>query len=483
VHTAAGDCRKNCQWEVPQLTGNTEEPTISPDSTEELVRIGSHPPVLRLAFAVGVLVLGGFGMWGLGQLYRAPETAEPPSPVLRATAMRMEPQDFQTTLRGFGTARSRVRLDIRPEVAGRVETLHPRLDAGLVVPRGDVLFTIEKSDYEARLAEAEAEVLRLQAEQEKLRRERENDQRRMEVAKQQLVLAQREYDRIAKLFEEGGTESQARLDQARISLLQREDAVVTIENNLALYDSRLMANDAQQRTAIARRDTASKDLERTTVVAPFDGRIAMRDLEVGKFVSAGQTVLTLANDEDIEIPVSLESSEVSRWLDVAINPTNLHWFGDFADAAVRVRWVEQPQGSLHSGRLHRVQSYNPETRTFEFVIRVDPGSSSDSSADAPFFPLTDGMFCIVEIPGRVAHDVYVVPRQAVDSRGDVLAVRDGRLVSLPVQVIRKQDDVALIASGLEPGEIVILSRPPSTLDGTRVEPILVSSEQQEDRAL
>jgi len=138
---------------------------------------------------------------------------------------------------------------------------------------------------------------------------------------------------------------------------------------------------------------------------------------------------------------------------------------------------------LHNGRLLCVKCYNPETRTFEFVIRVDPGSSSDSSADAPFFPLTDGMFCIVEIPGRVAHDVYVVPRQAVDSRGDVLAVRDGRLVSLPVQVIRKQDDVALIASGLEPGEIVILSRPPSTLDGTRVEPILVSSEQQEDRAL
>src|SRR5690606_41109441 len=125
VHTAAGDCRKNCQWEVPQLTGNTEEPTISPDSTEELVRIGSHPPVLRLAFAVGVLVLGGFGMWGLGQLYRAPETAEPPSPLLRATAMRTEPQELRTTLRGSGTAPSRARPDIRPEGAGRRGSVAP----------------------------------------------------------------------------------------------------------------------------------------------------------------------------------------------------------------------------------------------------------------------------------------------------------------------------------------------------------------------
>jgi RND family efflux transporter MFP subunit len=425
---------------------------------------------------MGALGLGLVAMLGLGLLYDEPEVSTPPAPILRAPAIQVYPEDFQTILRGLGTARARVILDVRPEIGGRVESLHPRLETGMVVPAGDVLFTIEQEDFKARLAEAEAEVLRLEAQLNGLRREEENDRRRLAVQIEQRDLAEKEFERISSLFRDGGAESQARLDQARGNALQREDAVVALENSLALYESRIQIANAQLMTANARRSTAQRDLERTQVRAPFDGRIAMKDLEAGKYVAAGQTVLQLANDADLEIPVSLESAEVSRWLDVEANPMDIHWFGAMDDHLVKVRWVEQPEGLSYVGTLERVETYDPRTRTFVFIVKVNRETQSRGGDSSPQFPLTDGMFCEVEVPGRMAEDVYVVPREAVDSQGNLLVVRDGKLKTVAVEIARKQDKVALIRSGLEPGETVIISRPPNVLDGTTVEATLVPFE-------
>jgi len=424
--------------------------------------------------AAGVLVIGALIMLGLAMLYQSPEVVEPPAPVLRAPVIEVYPEDFQTLIRGYGTARSRVSLEVRPQVGGRVDSLHPRLEVGLLVPRGDVLFRIEQADYESRAAEARAEALRLEAELEHLVREEENDRRRLAVATSQRDMAEREFERISRLHRDGGAESQARVDQAQASLLQREDAVVALENNLALYESRTMAAQAQLSTARSLEATARRDLERTEVRAPFDARVAMKDVEVGKFVSAGQTVLRLADDSVIEIPVHLESNEVSRWLDFVADPLDTHWFRVLEDHPVSIRWAQQPDSPAHLGSLDRVESYDPDTRTFAFVVRVDSPSADNGLDGAAAFPLTAGMFCHLEIPGRTARSVYVIPREAVDSRGNVLVVREGRLHTVPVEVARKQDNVALISGGLEPGEHVIISRPPNVLDGTRVETSLVS---------
>jgi multidrug efflux pump subunit AcrA (membrane-fusion protein) len=186
----------------------------------------------------------------------------------------------------------------------------------------------------------------------------------------------------------------------------------------------------------------------------------MKDLDVGKYVAAGQTVLQLANDADLEIPISLESAEVSQWLNVQANPLDIHWFGSMSDHLVRVHWAEQPEDLSYVGTLDRVETYDPQTRTFVFIVKVNSETQSKGGGTAPRFPLTDGMFCEVEVPGRLAENVYVVPREAVDSQGNLLVVRDGKLKTVAVDIARKQDKVALIRSGLEPGEIVMFSMAP-----------------------
>ncbi len=61
-----------------------------------------------------------------------------------------------------------------------------------------------------------------------------------------------------------------------------------------------------------------------------------------------------------------------------------------------------------SGHLDRVVRFDSRTRMLAVAIALD-GSQSSS------FPLVEGMFCRVTIPGRILEQVFVVPREAPSS--------------------------------------------------------------------
>jgi hypothetical protein len=108
------------------------------------------------------------------------------------------------------------------------------------------------------------------------------------------------------------------------------------------------------------------------------------------------------------------------------------------------------------GRLHRVVEYDPKTRSLTVAVRVsqnEPGGGEETIQ-----PLVEGMFCSVEIPGRHLQGVFRLPREAVSFENTVYAVRNNRLQTLEVEVVRTQGLFAYVGSGLEAGERVITTR-------------------------
>jgi multidrug efflux pump subunit AcrA (membrane-fusion protein) len=286
-------------------------------------------------------------------------------------------------------------------------------------------------------------------------------------------LAQRDFDRVGTLVKSGGAECEARLDQVSATVTQRKDQVVSLERALALYPTRRGMLEARLKSARARVDLAAANIERTTVRAPYDARIVTKSIELQQRVAPGMEALLLADDSVLEIPVSLDGFEVSRWLDVERDPADPHWVGKFANHPVRVEWSEDKSEHPYEGRLDRIESYNSDTRTFHVVVAID-ATHFDPNASAPF-PLTDGMFCEVAIPGRLAENVIPVPRDAVDSSSTVLVSEDGKLRTRPVEIVRYQQDVALIALGIEDKAIVLTSRPPRVIDGMNLEVSLLDA--------
>lgn len=84
------------------------------------------------------------------------------------------------------------------------------------------------------------------------------------------------------------------------------------------------------------------------------------------------------------------------------------------------------------------------------------------------FPLVEGMFCRVTIPGRILEQVFVVPREAVSFTSTVYVVRDGRLQTRKVTVAREEGDMAVITGGLVSGDVVIVTRLENPLENALV---------------
>ncbi len=187
------------------------------------------------------------------------QTGPPPAPVelARAVEARLAPL-AQTP----GTVISTHDSLIAAVAAGKVDWV---ADVGAAVVKGDVIAKLDPADARLSRDEARANVKRLKARAD------------YEVS-------------LVKRFEDLGEESgepEASLDQMRAT---RDQALQEVES---------------ARVALRR---AEAILERMTVRAPFAGRVAAREIDVGEFATIGAAVVRLVDTQNIEVSVQAPSS-------------------------------------------------------------------------------------------------------------------------------------------------------------------------------
>ncbi len=190
------------------------------------------------------------------------------------------------------------------------------------------------------------------------------------------------------------------------------------------------------------------------VLAPFDGRITQRNIDVGSLVIAGGAAgsLPLFRIEAID-PIRV-FVQVPQAFAPSVND------GEAATVSVR----ELP-GRVFDGRVTRTAgTLDPALRTLNVEIDIPN----------PEGALLGGMYSAVKIAVTVAHRVVCVPSSAVmtDAHGVHVATVDGTGRVHLVEVVRGLDngrDIDLI-EGLVGGEQIIASPGGDVVDGARVEP-------------
>lgn len=426
----------------------------------------------RVFLILFILALGVGIKKGLEALKKPPQTRPREEAVLHAPAMQVRFESVRTRLIGFGTVRAARRAPIGVEVAGRIVSVNPTLQTGLTVARDEELFLIDPRAYQASLDQAEADVAALQSERARLKQQEKNDERHLEVVRRIFELAKRDYERFRKLVEEEKVEARSRFEAVEQLYRQREEQLVVLEDVLALYPIQIRQTDSRLVAARARAEQARLNLEKTRVTAPFAGRIDMENVELGQMVAPGAPLLTLVDDASLEIAVPIEGDEMARWLDLAPSAENPHWFDRLSSATaglLTLRWTEDSDATIWNGRLDRVERFDPQTRTVTLVATdFTPASSNANGDQTRSIPLVEGMFCRVEIPGRMALNVARIPRSAVSQDETVYLVNTERLKSQPVEVVRYEGETALVSGGLKEGDVVLKTRPGNALDGVRV---------------
>ncbi len=387
-------------------------PEIQPKKTPSVV--------VRFVLCLLILTLGIGGFIILKKMKKSPPERPVAQAVLPVEVINVHPQNFPVTIYGYGDVKARTRVTLSAEVSGRVLRKAAHLLAGSVVNRGDILFEIDGKDYQLELETAKS---------------------RLAVLARDLAIAGAELKRVDTLRRKNRVGSISSVDKA-------ESAVNAIRNQIA-----------QVRKT---KDRAEIQLGRCLLRAPFTGRVGWTGVEADEYVTPGTKMITLIDDSTLEVKVPLDSRDASRWLRLRARKQtgDQHWFARPEPVSCEVIWSEDASVRA-TGTVDRIVSFDPKTRMIEVAVILEREKKTP-------VPLVDGMFSRVTIPGRVLHDVYIVPRQAVSFTGMVYVVTAGRLHSRKVEVVREETDIAVIDKGLAPGDVVITTRLEEPLDNTLV---------------
>ena len=191
--------------------------------------------------------------------------------------------------------------------------------------------------------------------------------------------------------------------------------------------------EAARNAAQAQRDLAAVQLERMTLRAPFDGRLASLGPERGEIAAPGVPVARVVDDRALVARVGLVEDEVVR--------------------ADEVTWQVRVGGRIHPARLdHLASAADPRTLTWEAELTVD--------ADLPA-----GVTAEVEIALPVPEASAAVPVQALRPDGLAVVV-DGAVELREAEVVTEQASLAWV-TGVVAGEQVVI-RGPELVDGMEV---------------
>lgn len=421
-------------------------------------------PVILLV-CVWILAAGIAAVLFSPKLKKPPQKKEVAEREIAVEAIEVTAGDYPVWITGFGEIRALNEVTIAPEISGRVTQLHPDLEIGEVIPADALLFAIDPTRYIATREEARAQVAARESVIARLKAQEKLDSARLAALDRNEELMQSQYQRLLNLYTNDNVGTKSAVESAEQSYNNALDQAAILRRSVELYPVQIREADSSLQSAEAMLSRVEYDVERCEIRVPFVARVKAVDVESGQVVSMGNPVLTLADDAVLEIQVPLDSRDAREWLKFEQQAsTSTAWFQRLKPAECVIRWTESRETHAWTGELHRVVRFEPETRTLSVAIRVTTEQALSGTPDA--LPLTEGMFCHVEIPGRPLENVFRVPRTAVSFENTVYAAVDNRLRTIPVSVARVDGDHAYIDSGLSEGDVVITTRLSAPLENS-----------------
>ena len=394
--------------------------------------------LISIVVSIIVLIVGILGMKMLASMKTPPAEAKNGERPLRVEAMQVKQEDIPVFITGYGEVKTFNVVPIAPEVTGKIVKIHSRLEAGEIIPKGEILFKIDPRDYMTVC---------------------KTGRDRLRILKRSQELAKKEYERVRVLFEKNSVGTQAGVEAAEKAMLSASDLTNQIAQVL---------------------ETAETNLERCEVRAPFNARVKSVSLEKGQYVTPGQNVVILADDSVLEIQVPLDSRDAREWLrfngEKADGKTA--WFASLEQVLCKIRWTENNNGQTWDGQLHRVVKFDQQTRTLTVAVRVYAETAVKKNPQS--LPLVEGMFCSVKIPGRTLNNVFRLPRQAVSFENTVHLAVDNRLKTVPVKVARMEGENVYVYGGLIAGDMIVTTRLIDPLENALLE--ITNNSQKEKQS-
>lgn len=308
----------------------------------------------------------------------------------------------------WGEVQAAQTLIVRPEIAGRLEWLHPDVAAGGLLRAGDVVARFDDRDLKLAVLQAKADIADIEA--------------RIQIERGQAAVGERELSRLSR-----------EITEAQKSLVRREPQMAQLEAELA--------------AARAVLEQAENALGRTRVVVPFDALVIEENVAPGTMLSAGMEAGTLVASGRFNVVLRVPA-------------TALDWLAlDGSQRVVLAQPGVWPKGATREGRVVRLGAGLSATgRMAEIIVEVeDPLALSPEHQGAPKLLL--GSFLEGRMEGRAVEGGAVLLDRAHLRDGDTVWVMapEDRLEIRQVEIVWRGGDNVLVTGGLAAGERVVVT--------------------------
>lgn len=298
---------------------------------------------VAVAVAVSAAAFSGCG----GEKQAAPQAT-------LVKSMQVIKRDTPLVYDYTGFVQAQQEMELKAQVSGQITGKY--FNGGETVQQGQVLYTIDPRTYRANLLQAQANLANARA---------------------ALANASVDAERYTKLYEQSAVSKQV-LDNA---IMARDQAQASVNAQEALLEN------------------AQIDMSETSVTAPFTGRIDTTALEVGNYVTDGQTTMaTISNTDPVFVEFSIAEPEYLKLANAAVERGEA--------APLENLSIVLADGSTYQlpGRItevNRALSNNTGTLTVKALF------------ENPNRVLLPGMFAHVQATAGTQQNALLIPQRAV----------------------------------------------------------------------
>lgn len=376
-----------------------------------------------------LIVLAGVTLTALMIVFREEPASTPVEErVIPVETMAVHSTDITFSIMSQGTVQPRTETMLVAEVSGRVNSVSDQFEVGGFFNEGDVLLRIDSADYQVAVDQARAALL---------------------TAEAQLAQEQAQADQAAREWDQSGR--------------PREEAPP-----LSLRTPFLREAEARVLQAESELQRARRQLERTTVRAPYDALIREKAADVGQYLNTGAQIALVFATDHAEVRLPLSDADLA-WLEL---PRPGEQMQDASGTPVTLEATLAGQPRQWQGHIARTEGViDSNSRMLYAVARVDdPYMRQGKAGEHP--PLRAGTFVNARLQGRSADNVISLPHHALHNTDQVLVMdAERRLRIRQVNIIRTDTRYAYIDDGLDDDEQVIVSAIEVPVDGMRVNPV------------
>ena len=355
-----------------------------------------------------LLLFALYGLAGCGSK-DAVQAAKPPVPAAPVRVAPVVARDMPVQIQAIGNVEAISTVTIKAQISGQLVGVH--FKEGDFVKKGQLLFSIERPPFEAALRQAEGMLARDQA---------------------QALNAKLDAERYQGLGQQGVV-SRQQVDAA-VAASQAAQAAV-----------------AADKAAV---ETAKINLQYTSIFSPINGRTGSVGVKEGNLVKANDVpiLVTINQIEPIYVTFSIPEQQLAELKQYS--------------AAKTLKVDAAPQGSTQhfQGRLTFIDnSVDLTTGTIKLKATFDNQQHA----------LWPGQFADVSLTLKSQPNAIVVPTAALQTsqNGTFVYVIDQELKAqpLPVKVAWTVGDDTVIASGLLPGQRVVIDGQLRLTPGAKVD--------------